>query len=306
VVICLALLASLANAVASICQRLGVEDAPPAHGPSLGLVRHMMRRSVWILGFVIMALGYAAQAVALHLGELNVVQPILVSELVILVFLLWLWFSTPLRVRDIASALATALGLAVFLFVSSPSVGAKSPSNSLWLEVGLTIVVVVAVLVALARRGSARWRALMLGASASVGFALLSAITKSMTDLLVAGWGPLFSSWQLYALAVIGLGSFVIMQSAFQVGPFAASQSTLILVNPFVAIAIGYVLYGETLRGGPLYAPLEVLSLAVMVVGALGLASSALVANVHEETEGTFLLKGRGRYARWRQHQSNP
>jgi hypothetical protein len=161
-------------------------------------------------------------------------------------------------------------------------------------------------LVALARRGSARWRALMLGASASVGFALLSAITKSMTDLLVAGWGPLFSSWQLYALAVIGLGSFVIMQSAFQVGPFAASQSTLILVNPFVAIAIGYVLYGETLRGGPLYAPLEVLSLAVMVVGALGLASSALVANVHEETEGTFLLKGRGRYARWRQHQSNP
>jgi hypothetical protein len=266
----------------------------------------MVRRSVWIVGFVIMALGFVAQAVALHLGELNVVQPILVSELVILVLLLWLWFSTPLRVRDIASALATALGLAVFLFISSPSVGTKSPSNSLWLEVGLTILFVMAVLVALARRGPAWWRALSLGAAASVGFALLSAITKSMTNLVVAGWGPLFSSWQLYALAVIGLGSFVIMQSAFQVGPFAASQSTLILVNPFVAIAIGYVLFGETLRGGPLYSALEVLSLCVMVVGALGLASSALVANVHEESGGTHLLKGRGRYARRRQRQLNP
>jgi hypothetical protein len=302
----MALLAAFANAVASICQRLGVEDAPSSRGPSMGLIRHMVQRPVWILGFVIMALGYAAQAVALHLGELNVVQPIMVSELVILVFVLWLWYSTPLRARDIAAALATALGLGVFLFIASPSVGHKVPSNALWLELGLAMVVVVGAFVALGRRGPAWWRALALGAGASVGFALLSAITKSMTNVLLVGWGALFSSWQLYALAVVGLGSFVIMQSAFQVGPFAASQSTLILVNPFVAIAIGRVLYGESLRGGPLYATLEVLSLGVMVVGALGLATSSLVSHVHEEEVGTDLLSGRGRYAKWRARQDSP
>jgi hypothetical protein len=269
----------------------------------MGLVRFMVQRPVWLLGFVIMALGYGAQAVALHLGELNVVQPILVSELVILVFVLWLWFSTPLRLRDVAAAIATALGLGVFLYVSAPTVGARIPSNALWLGVGSVIVMAVVILVLVARRGPAWWRALVLGAAASVGFALLSAITKSMTDLLVTGWGALFSSWQLYAVAVIGLGSFLIMQSAFQVGPFAASQSSLILVNPFVAIAVGHVLYGESLRGGPLHVALEVLSLGVMVVGALGLSTSSLVANVHEETPGTHLLAGRGRYARWRQRQ---
>jgi hypothetical protein len=300
----MALVAALANAIASICQRLGVEDAPQGRGPSVGLVRHMVARPVWLLGFVIMALGYVAQAVALHLGELNVVQPILVSELVMLVFILWLWYSTALRVRDFAAAVATAAGLGVFLFISSPSAGTKVPSDSLWLAVGVVILVVVTMFVLAARTGPAWRRALLLGAGASVGFALLSAITKSMTNVLVAGWGPLFSSWQLYALATIGLGSFVIMQSAFQVGPFAASQSTLILVNPFVAIAIGYVLYGETLRGGPLYASLEVLSLAVMVIGAVGLATSPLVANVHDESGGTDLLTGRGRYARWRAQQS--
>jgi drug/metabolite transporter (DMT)-like permease len=300
----MALVASFANAIASVCQRLGVEDAPSEHGPSMGLVRHMIQRPVWLLGFVIMAGGYAAQATALHLGALNVVQPIMVSELVILVFVLWLWFSTPLRPRDLAAAFATALGLGVFLFISAPRVGTKVPSDGLWLVVAAVVVAVVAVIVVLGRTGPPWWRALVLGAGASIGFALLSAITKSMTNVLVNGVGGLFTTWQLYAVAVIGLSSFVIMQSAFSVGPFAASQSTLILLNPFVAIAIGHVLYGESLRSGPLYVTLEVISLGVMVVGALGLSTSPLVAHVHEESPGGDLLRGRGRYARWRHEQS--
>jgi hypothetical protein len=299
----MALVAAFANAVSSICQRLGVEDAPPGNGPSLGLVRHMIQRPIWILGFAIMALGYAAQSVALHLGALNEVQPLMVSELVILVFILWLWFSTPLRARDLAAALATALGLGLFLSISAPSVGTRVPSNALWLAVGLTVSVVVGALVLLGTRGPAWWRALLLGAGASVGFALLAAITKSMTNLLVAGWSPLLTSWQLYALCAIGLGSFIVMQSAFQVGPFAASQSTLILMNPLVSIAIGHVLYGENLRGGPLHTSLEGLAMAVMVIGALGLSMSSLVAKVHEDATATHLLKGRGRYARRRQRE---
>jgi hypothetical protein len=94
------------------------------------------------------------------------------------------------------------------------------------------------------------------------------------------------------------------MQSAFQVGPFAASQSSLILVNPFAAIAIGHVLFGESLRCGPLYVSLEALSLGVMVLGAIGLSMSSLVANVHEEHPSDDLLAGRGRYAKWRRARS--
>ena len=104
---------------------------------------------------------------------------------------------------------------------------------------GAIVVGIVLLFVAIGSKGSPLRRALSLGAGASVGFALLAAITKSMTDVLLRGIGPLFSSWQLYALALIGLGSFIVMQSAFQVGPFAASQATLILVNPFVSIVIG-------------------------------------------------------------------
>jgi len=266
----------------------------------MGLVRYMIRRPIWLFGFVVMGAGYASQAVALHLGSLNVVQPLMISELVILVLVLWLWYSTPLRPRDFVSAVAAAIGLGAFLVFSAPTDGTMVPSNALWLGVGALIVLSVALLSVLARGGPPWRRAMLLGAAASVGFALLSAITKAMTNLFVTGWSALFGSWELYALCVIGLGSFVIMQSAFQVGPFAASQSTLILVNPFVSILVGHLLYGERLRGGPLYASLEVLSLAVMVAGALGLSTSSLIATVHEEHDGAHLLKGRGRYERWR------
>ena len=300
-VVCLALLAALANAIARVCQRLGVEDAPSASGPSMGLVRHMIQRPVWVLGFAVMALGYVAQASALHLGGLNVVQPLMVSELVILVFVLWLWYSTPLRPRDLVAALLTALGLGTFLFVAAPSSGTSTPSKALWLAVATVVVLIVVACVVLGSRGPGWWRALILGAGASVGFALLSAVTKTMTDLLVNGWGALFTSWPVYALAVIGLGSFLIMQSAFQVGPFTASQSTLILVNPFASIVIGAILFGESLRGGAGYVTAEVLSLSVMVVGAIGLSTSPLVAGVHDETTTTHWLAGRGRYARWRE-----
>jgi hypothetical protein len=297
----LALVAALANAIASICQRLGVEDAPEKNGPSLGLVRYMVQRPIWLVGFAIMAAGYASQAAALHVGSLNVVQPLMVSELVILVLVLWLWYRTPLRGRDLVSAGATALGLGLFLAFASPRLGTKTPSNLLWVVMGALTVGVLLIFVAVGSKGSPLRRALMLGAGASVGFALLAAITKSMTDKLVAGWGPLFSSWQLYALALLGLSSFLVMQAAFQVGPFAASQSTLILVNPFVSIVVGRVLYGESLRGGPWYITLEVLSLIIMVFGAIGLSTSPLVAQVHEEAPGHHhLLKGRGRYALWR------
>lgn len=267
----------------------------------MGLVRYMIRRPIWLFGFVVMGLGYASQAIALHLGSLNVVQPLMISELVILVLVLWLWYSSPLRPRDFVSAVAAAIGLGGFLILSAPTDGTKVPSNALWLVVGALIVAIVALLGLLARGGPPWRQAMLLGAAASVGFALLSAITKSMTNLLVTGWGALFGSWQLYVLCVIGLGSFVIMQSAFQVGPFAASQSTLILVNPFVSILVGHLLYGESLRGGPLYVTLEVLALALMVAGALGLSTSSLIATVHEEHPGAHLLKGRGRYHQWRQ-----
>ena len=68
VVYVLALTAALANAVTSILQRMGVEDAPEDSTLRLSLMTHAIRRGVWLIGFAVMVGSFLCQAVALHLG----------------------------------------------------------------------------------------------------------------------------------------------------------------------------------------------------------------------------------------------
>lgn len=296
-VIFLALTASCLYAMSSVCQRLGVEGTPVATD-QVGFIRQMIRRRIWIVGFAVMTLGYLVQSIALHLGSVAEVQPLMVSELLIVVFILWFWYSTAWHTRDVVCALAAAVGLTVFLLVASPTVGTGVPTAARWIATSIFVVVLAFGLVALGSRGPDWWRALFLGAGASVGFAFLAVVTKSLTNVLLKGWFGALVSWQLYALALIGLTSFVVMQHAFRAGSLAVSQSALILTNPIVSIVLGFVLFGEQLRGGALAITLEVLSLVVLVGGAGGLCASSLVVGVYDDDPDRHLLGGRGRYAR--------
>jgi hypothetical protein len=297
VVIFLALTASCLYALSSVCQRLGVEGTPDSTD-EVGFIRQMIQRRVWIVGLVVMTLGYLVQSIALHLGSVAEVQPLMVTELLVVVFILWFWYSTPWRTRDVVSTLAAAVGLTVFLLVASPSIGTGVPSAARWITTSIFIVVLAFGLVALGLRGPDWWRALFLGAGASVGFAFLAVVTKSLTNVLMKGWLGALVSWQLYALALIGLTSFVVMQHAFRAGSLAVSQSALILTNPIVSIVLGFVLFDEQLRGGAVAVTLEVLSLIVLVAGAVGLCASSLVVGVYDDDPQRHLLGGRGRYAR--------
>jgi hypothetical protein len=281
VVILLAAVAAVANAVASVLQRLGVEGASGSSG--VRVMAYALRRPVWFVGLVVMIGGFAAQATALHLGALGTVQPILVGELVIVVAILAVGFGVRVGAREVAGAVAATVGLAGFLVLASPVAGTRHPSHLQWAVVAGASAVVVAGLLGLARR-RVGWRAaLALGSAASVGFALTAAITKAMTDDLVSGWERLFTSWPLYALAIVGLWSFVVMQRAFRAGPFVASQSTLILVNPFISIVVGVVLFGDRLATTRVAVGGQVASLVVMTVGALVLCASPLVRDVRDE-----------------------
>ena len=304
-VIFLALTASCLYAVSSVCQRLGVETIPE-DSPERGFLHQMIRRRVWIVGFGVMTLGYLVQSIALHLGSVAEVQPLMVSELLVVVFVLWFWYSTPWRARDVVSTVAAVVGLTVFLAVASPTLGSGTPHAVRWITTSVFIAVLAFGLVALGLRGPDWWRALFLGAGASVGFAFLAVVTKSLTNVLLRDWVHALISWQLYALAFIGLTSFVVMQHAFRAGSLAISQSALILTNPIVSIILGFVLFDEQLRGGAVAVTFEVLSLIALVAGALGLCASSLVVGVYDDDPTRHLLAGRGRYARRRAQPATP
>ena len=77
----LATLSALASAIGLIVQRDSSRDAP-ADVRGRRLAGYLVRHPLWLLGQGAWVVALGLQALALHVGRLSVVQPVLVSELV--------------------------------------------------------------------------------------------------------------------------------------------------------------------------------------------------------------------------------
>ncbi len=277
-VLILALAAALSNALVSVLQRMGVEDAREEDTMRLSLLAHAVKRGVWLAGFVFILSAFLFQALALHFGDLSEVQPVLVTELLFLVFILSTWFGYRVGPREWIGVLLASAGLSGFLVFSSPTGGNGVPGNLGWVVVGGACVAGIALTVFLARRGPRWWRAAMFGTAAAVGFAFTASLTKVVSHFAAADWTSIFSHWQTYALALFGAFSFFLTQNAFHAGPIGASQAAIVLVDPLVSIAIGISLFGDNLQTAGIRGPLEALALLLLIVGGAVLSHSSAVA----------------------------
>lgn len=281
----LALLCALLNALISIFQRMGVEDAPDSATLRLSLMKHVIKRGIWLLGFVLMIGSFVSQSFALHFGRLSQVQPILTSELVFLVLILATWFRFRISATEWVGCLAAAGGLAGFLYFAMPGGGNHIPVGWDWVESGSICGGLALAGVLLALRGPRWWRATMFGISGAVGFAFTASLQKTVSDFAASDWTHLFVHWQSYAMAGAGLLSVFLAQNAFHAGPIAASQTALVLADPLTSVALGIALYHDRLRTAGAYGPLEAISLAVMFIGAAFIAHSPLVSSMRGDDE---------------------
>jgi hypothetical protein len=265
---------------------MGVEDAKEEDTLRLSLITHALRRGVWLAGFALMIASFVMQALALHAGDLSEVQPLLVTELLFLVFILATWFGYPIGRREWFGVTVAAGGLAGFLAFSAPTGGNKLPRNLDWLLVGGSVVAAMIVTTVLALRGPRWWRAAMFGTAAAIAYAFTAALTKEVTHYVAADGAGVFLHWETYGLALFGATAVFLTQNAFHAGPLAASQSTLVLVDPLASICIGIALFGDSLRTSGPYGPLEALSLLVMFMGAVFLSNSPLITGMKSEGKG--------------------
>jgi len=282
----LALGAALANALTSVLQRMGVEDAPASDSMRLRLLTHALRRKVWLAGFGLMIVSFVLQATALHLGRLSEVQPILITELLFLVVILGVWFRFTIGWREWLGALGAAAGLSGFLIFADPGGGNLRPSVDEWVPVGVACAGVVAVAITLARKGPRWWRAALFGTAAAVAYAFCAACTKEVGGFFATNWISILWHWQTYGLAASGALAVFLTQNAYHAGPIAASQSTLVLADPLASILIGIALFGDDLRTRGAWGPLEALSLLVLFSGGIVLSHSPLVAGMKSGAPG--------------------
>lgn len=279
----LAVLAALCNSLTSILQRTAARTAPEDSTFSWELIRYLLKKPVWFLGMVAMVGGFLFQAMALYFGDISIVQPILVFELVFTLVILFVWFHSPIGPREWAGGVAIAVGLAFFLYVANPQHGRGNPHLVSWLAAAAAIFVGASVAIFLAQKGSPARKAALYGTSAALVWAFTAALIKRMTAVIHHGWGELFLHWPVYAVIVVGVTGLIIVQSAFQAGPLTASQPALIIVDPIASIVLGVWLFHDSLASRPEDIVLEAATLLVMVSGVFVLSRSPIVIGEADE-----------------------
>jgi len=268
-----AILSALSNACSAVLQRLAVVDRTSKAQSVWRTAIDLVRQPLWLLGGLFLVGTFGFQALALYFGPLSVVQPVLVLELIFTLGLRVFLLHDDIASRTWAAALMICVGLAAFLVVASPTEGTHVPSAGQWIQAVSTRGLIVLVLLLLSRHGSPARRAALFGAATAVVWSVDAAFVKQTVDVLAhSGLPGLLTHWPLYAMAATGVLGTVLLQGAYAVGPLAASQATLLIVDPLVSITLGIELFGEQLSTGPGYVLGAVASLAVLGTGVVMLS----------------------------------
>jgi drug/metabolite transporter (DMT)-like permease len=243
----LALVAALLFALGTVLQqRAGLEA--PSEGASSGLLLRMAKRPVWLAGIAADGLGFVAQATALGIGRLAVVQPLLIASVVFALPLGAKFSGQKIRRVDVAAASLVVAALGAFLLIAEPSGGSDDAPLSEWLIAGGACIAVCVPLFLLGRSGSPPRRAAMLGTATGILFALSAALTKVVVDELDDGIFEIFVDWHLYALVAVGYASMTLNQLALNTGSLAPAVATSLSFDPITSVVLGVTLLNESLR----------------------------------------------------------
>ncbi len=283
----LAVLAAIANGLASVLQRKAARDQPVSENLSLRLMWHLLHRPAWFGGILAVIVGFLLQAAALAEGRLSVVEPVLVLELPATLIIAALVFRSRLTFREWGPALAMTAGLAALLFALSPSGGSSTdvPWQRWATAIGLNLALVTAGVGWASSVPAGARRAAILGAATGCAFGLTAALIKGMTVAAQGGFTALFSSWELYAMIVSGFGALFLLQSAMNAGRLLATQPGLTLADPVVSILWGVFVFREHARGG-WFIVLALAGASVVSFSVVALAHSPLLTGSSGRLEG--------------------
>ncbi len=269
------LVAAFSNAVNLMTQHSASVGAPK-RDKLWKLIRYLLHQPLWLLGWVAAVGAFAFQALALHNGQLSVVQPLLVTELVFALILRRAWLHQDVTGGAWTSAFVVCVALAVFLTVAEPQGGHPNPDPGEWLSALATFGGVVVLLSLLAMRGSPVRRAALFAAAAGLSWAVMATFIKSTTDTLAAfGFFGMFTHWPLYALAAAAVVGTLLQQAALHVGPLSVSQPLLVVVDPFASIILSVWLFDEHFTDSPANIVVGAVAFAVMAGGVTMLSRTA-------------------------------
>jgi drug/metabolite transporter (DMT)-like permease len=270
-------LSATAAAVSASLQHQAADLVPLQVTGAFSLLRHLAQRPLWLLGQLVGVLTVVFHALALHFGPITLVQPLVVSGIVLAVPLRAAMAHRLPGAREMAALFLAAVGIAVFLVVSAPSAGKRAGLGATSLLLITVCIAVAGVALMTARRvPDPTRRAFLLGGASGVFFALVAVLLKmSLDEFAGGGVTGVLGTWPVYALLIAGVGGILGNQLAYRSARLSSSMPVLNVVDVLLALTFGYVLFHEIPRHSAGSVVPEALALLAMMVGLWSLAQDA-------------------------------
>jgi drug/metabolite transporter (DMT)-like permease len=232
---------------------------------------------VWLVGLGAQIVGVVLQAAALDRGRVAIIQPLLVTTIIWAMPLGYFLTSQTITRRHIAGAAIIVAGLAIFASFGDPAGGVNDAPISAWLSAFLVLGVVCIGLLLFGRRGGLSLQAGIYGATAGILYGVSATLMKPVVEQLhTDGLVSVLQSWELWVMAIGGLGGFYVQQISLATGRLVTSVATVSVANPVVSVMLGVLVLQERLDQPPAWhAVLAVGGLALALFGAVLVASAA-------------------------------
>ncbi|MFN8161184.1 MAG: hypothetical protein U0R52_09125 [Solirubrobacterales bacterium] len=259
-------------------QALQAREVPSDHGLRPKLLVRLVRNPRWLLATGIGLLGWPLELAALLLAPLTVVQPVLASGLLLLLYLGATRLGERPGRRELGAVAAILAGLTgVALAAPERTTGHATGTR---LAISLAAVALVALLPYLRRR-RVSGAAFVVVLSAGCGYAWTGLVSKLLTDEVAAGSLLVALAW----LASLALSEFIALlseMSALQRRPATHVAPPMFTVQILVPVLLAPFLFGESWGDTPLGGLVLGVSMALSVAGVAALAASPGVAGVLE------------------------
>jgi drug/metabolite transporter (DMT)-like permease len=231
---------------------------------------------VWLVGLGAQIVGVVLQAAALDRGRVAIIQPLLVTTVIWAMPFGYFLTSQTITRRHIVGAAIIVTGLAIFVSFGDPAGGVDEAPISAWLSAFLVLGVICIGLLLFGRRGGLSLQAGIYGATAGILYGVSATLMKPVVEQLhTDGVVSVLQSWELWVMAIGGLGGFYVQQISLATGRLVTSVATVSVANPVVSVMLGVLVLQERLDQPPAWhAVLAVAGLALALFGAVLVASA--------------------------------
>jgi drug/metabolite transporter (DMT)-like permease len=259
-------------------QALEARDVPHEHSLRLSMIGKLVRNRKWLGATALGLLGWPLEIVALLLAPLTVVQPCLVSGLIVLLWLGATKLGEPPGKREFVAVGAIVGGVAGVALVAPDRTTDHAGTAAIAIALALVAIPIAAPYVLNGRTSRLGLLAVL---SAGFGYAWTAIASKLLTDELAAGTLLIAVVWLATALASEGLALLSEM-SALQRRPATHVAPVMFAVQVLVPVILAPLIFEEKWSTTPLDGAVLVAFMAVALAGTMLLASSRVVGAVIE------------------------